>query len=95
MNERKPLTISETLALGTVVNMAVHGQHVARLLDNGDITQGTARSIGDRNGGYSGPDDDIRDMYLRVTTDSGFEAFWPVSELVEDVKASTFMEYAR
>jgi hypothetical protein len=57
----RTLSASEVTALATIVTMAHKGQHVARLV-NDDVVQGTARSIGDRNGNFAGPDDDIRDQ---------------------------------
>jgi hypothetical protein len=81
---KDPLTIRQAVDLATICEAAIHSWHVARLVDN-NIIEGTARSIGDDRGYFAGPEDDIRDCYLRVTTRSGFEAFWPVAELVPEV----------
>ena len=81
---KDPLTVGQTVALSTLVEASIHYWHVARLVD-GNIIEGTARSIGDDRGNHAGPEDDIRDCYLRVTTTWGFEAFWPVAELIPEV----------
>jgi hypothetical protein len=85
----RPLTVSDTVALAAICSAAQRSTRIARLLDTGDIFTGTARSIGDENGGFAGPQDDIRDMYLRVT--STFEHFLPIAELIDEVKAGTFV----
>jgi hypothetical protein len=82
------LTVSDAVSLATVCESAIHGWRVARLVD-GNIIEGTARSIGDKCGNFA--DDDIRDEYLRVTTVSGFEAFWPVRELMGEVSSGYFV----
>jgi hypothetical protein len=51
---------------------------------------GTARSLGDENGNFA-RDEDIRDLYLRVTGDTGFEYFLPVRGLMEQVRAGEFV----
>ena len=80
---KDPLTVSQTVALSTLVEASIHYWTVARLVD-GNVIVGTARSIGDDRGNHAGHED-IRDCYLRVTTRSGFEAFWPVVALVPEV----------
>lgn len=75
------LTVRDALSIAAICEASIKCSKVARLMD-GDIITGTARSIGDAHGNFAGPDDDIRDMYLRVTTTSGFEAFWSMWELI-------------
>ncbi len=83
------LTISEAVDLGAIVS-ATNWSRVARLID-GHVHVGTARSIGDENGNFAGRNDDVRDCYLRVTLDTGFEAFWLVSELMGEVRSGYFV----
>jgi hypothetical protein len=89
------LTISEAVRLGMVCQTAERGSHVARLIPDGElgaglVVDGTARSIGDLGGNFAGPTDDVRDCYLRVTTTAGFEAYWLVSELMDEIASGTF-----
>lgn len=86
-----PLTVTTAVALAAICTAAIGTQRVARATDHGDITYGTARSIGDKNGNFASSDDDIRDCYLRVTTDGGWEVFWPVSEILDDYRAGLFV----
>jgi hypothetical protein len=37
----------------------------------------------------------VRDAYLWVTLDTGFETYWPVSELIAEQPDGLFTEYAR
>ena len=86
-----PLTADTALALAIIVTAARSGARVARAVDDGDIIYGTARSIGDYYGAFAAGSDDIRDCYLRVTIDTGWEAFWPMSEIVDAVQAGLFL----
>lgn len=79
-----PLTVGQARSLSTICEASINGWKVARLVD-GLVVVGIARSIGDTQGNHAGSEDDIRDMYLRVTTLSGFEAFWPVCDLMGEV----------
>lgn len=78
------------IKLSNVVSAAGRGRRVARLIDGGTVIVGTARSIGDERGYFAARGDDIRDCYLRVTTDAGVEAFWKVSDLVEEMGRGEF-----
>lgn len=86
------LSITDAVDLGVVVNAAIRTARVVRCLDGGLLVRsGTARSIGDDCGNFAGRDDDVRDCSLRVTTDAGFEAFWPVAELIAEVRSGLFV----
>jgi hypothetical protein len=78
------LNVRDAVALGQIVSCMKGRGQVARLVD-GNVLVGTARSVGDENGNFAAQLDDVRDCYLRVTLRSGFEAFWPVSELVQEM----------
>jgi len=83
MTDRK-LTTADVQGLAAVFDAAARSAKVARALATGDVIYGTARAIGDE-WGASIPDVDFRDRFLRVTSTSGFEHFWPVSELAKEV----------
>jgi hypothetical protein len=52
--------------------------------------EGTARSIGTDTGAFATSDDDIRDMFLRVTSVAGFDHFLAVSWVAEAVSRGEF-----
>ena len=85
------LTLADAVSLGTVLSAAQRTAPVARLMDNGDVIYGTARSVGDENGNFASERDDVRDCFLRVTTSMGFEAFWPVADLLPLVRSGEFV----
>lgn len=90
------LTVSDSVRLGEICKAAERKSKVARLIPEGEagaglVVEGTARSIGDRNGNFAHPrNDDVRDCYLRVTTTSGFEAYWLVSVLMDEIPNGYF-----
>jgi len=91
MSERI-LTMPEAAALGQIVSAAADSAKVARLLESGDVAEGTARAIHTAGSEYRpGPGDDLRDCRLHVTTDHGFEVWWPLSELVPALEETTFV----
>lgn len=90
---RLPLTATEVVALAAIVSGAQRFARVSR--DLGDVVvTGTARHLVTDEETAAFPDyrrDDVRDCLLRVTLSTGFEAFWPVSELVVDYAAAMFV----
>ncbi|OLF08551.1 hypothetical protein [Actinophytocola xanthii] len=88
---RLPLTTSDVVALGAIVTGARRSARVSRALDY-DAVSGTARAVvTDERGVFAGDRDDVRDCLLWVTLSSGFEAFWPVSDLVPEYQSSLFV----
>ena len=89
------LTTSDVVALAEIVNAAHNGAKVGRILNMGyrETVIGTARHlvVSPEYPVFPGVDDDMRDGFLRVTLASGFEAFWPVSDLVTDLRNGEFM----
>ncbi len=85
------LTLRDAAALGRIVTAAMEHQRVARGMDNGKVIYGTARSIGDQAGNFATDADDVRCCFLRVTTTTGLEAFWPTRELIEAMHDGTFL----
>ncbi len=86
------LTISDFSALEIVVSSVQGNAKVARVMDNGDVINGIARCIGDENG-CSRFGADVRDQFLRVTTEKGWEMFWPVAELMLLARDGLFVQY--
>lgn len=86
-------TMRDVYAMSTIVEMAEKHHRVIRLLPelNQLVVYGTARHICDPEGNFIPPKADVRDYFLRVTTNTGFEAFWPITELIEDVHSGTFV----
>lgn len=78
MTTTRILTTSEICALADIIRAAQAGKTVARVDDEGRVSVGTARSIGDDRGNFLRKDEDVRDGWLRVTLDTGFDAFWPM-----------------
>lgn len=91
MSDARVLTIPDVISIGAIVGAAQHSYKVARLMDSGDVVEGTARSIGDQNGAFLATGEDVRDGYLRVTTLQGWEAFWPMHALVSEQQEGTFI----
>ncbi len=97
MGEHGGLTCSQARALAVIVKVARREGRVARVCTTAfhGVVRGTARHIvtdTDR-AGFPGADDDVRDCWLRVTTEGGFEAFWSITELVEQVQTGEFVVY--
>lgn len=85
------LSYSDAVAIADIVRAAHSGQRVARVFESGEILYGTARSIGDQNGNHASGKDDVRDVHLRVTLTNGFDHYWPMAELVADIKVGNFV----
>lgn len=87
-----PVTMRDIGALQTIVEAAQGNRRVKRLLEDIDlIVEGTARSIGDERGYFLGRDEDVRSGFLRVTTTTGMETFWPVTDLMIDANRGYFV----
>src|SRR5205823_2385349 len=87
----EPLTLGDVADLAEILRAARSNASVARLVDDGHVLYGVARSIGHANGSFAGRGDDVRDLFLRVTLSSGLEAFWPVQDLMPEVRHTTFV----
>lgn len=86
----KTLTVSDAVRLSSICEAAIGNKIVARLMDN-LLVVGTARGIGDDWG--CSVDKDVREQYLWVTTRNGFEAFWPIAELMDEVGNTFIVDY--
>lgn len=85
------LTANIATSLARIIEAAIRKSKVARVDEDGNVAVGIARSIGDDRGYFLKNTEDIRDAYLRVTLLSGFEAFWPIRELVPEEQTGLFV----
>lgn len=80
--EPRVLTISDAVKIAIIVEAASQGKRVVWTPDEGEtIFKGTARSLGNENFGFA-HGEDVRDLYLRVTGDSGREFALAVTDLM-------------
>lgn len=86
------LTIPAVMALSVIAEAASRGARVARVTAD-SVFYGTARSIGTPDGGFIRTGEDIRDATLRVTLKSGWDAYWPIQELMDEVLSHQFCVY--
>ena len=88
------LNVQAAIALGTIITTAHAEQKVAFIDDSGDVAYGTARHLvrSPTNVGFLLADEDVRDGFLRVTMQSGFERFEPVGELIDRLGESFFTD---
>jgi hypothetical protein len=86
------LTLSDAVALADIIRAAQSNAPVAYSNDDGaTVVFGQARSVGDERGNFARDDDDVTDLYLRVTTAQGWEAFWPLREIIDAHKVGLFV----
>lgn len=96
MSAHEPLTVSDAIALGQILDIASRGARVRWTTDGGEtIREGVARHI------VAGPEPhewnflsanaDVRDGYLRITTSTGLDVAIPVLEVVELMRATAFV----
>lgn len=89
-----PFTLSDVVNYGMVTETAQHCSKVARAMSNGDVLYGIARNVcADESGAYLAPGQDIRTGMLHVTSQGGFEFFWPLSELAAEITRGEFGPY--
>jgi hypothetical protein len=89
----RPLSARDASHLGSLVDASRRHAKVARVIGNDDPVYGIARALvrDPENAYFLTGKDDVRGAYLWVTTRNGFETFWPVAELVQDLEHSTFI----
>lgn len=90
--QTRPFSLLALSSISPIVDAAQRGAKVRILMgdDPEFILEGTARSLGDENGNFATTEDDVRDLFLRVTSLTGFEHFIPVSELMVKVSEGAF-----
>ena len=73
-----------------IARAAQRNLQVARISGDEDLVhRGQARRIADAAGNFN-HGADVRSLFLIVSLDSGWEAAWPVSELIDEV-GETFL----
>jgi hypothetical protein len=90
----RPLTIADAIAIGDVLTWCQRNARLRWLTDNGDIAEGTARSVGDASGNFLRSTDDVRDSFVRITTATGWEWFPRMAEVIERHQAGTMVRDA-
>jgi hypothetical protein len=92
---RAVLTLSQAWSLGQIIDAASRSAPVARVHDDhpDGVIYGIARHVvvDEHAAAFPSAGNDIRDCLLRVTTRSGFDAFWPLSELIGELQLRTFV----
>jgi hypothetical protein len=93
MSTTKPLTTADLVALAEIASAAQQSAKVTYLSENGDIVKGTARSfvVDPARPVFLSHNDDVRDAYLWITLDSGFETFPSVRHLMRLVFEGGFV----
>jgi hypothetical protein len=84
---RRTLGISEAGRIGDILGAAERKAKVGRMTAAGIVT-GTVRALvkDAQNAYFLTERDDVRDAFLWVTTTGGMEAFWPLYELVDELR---------
>lgn len=59
--------------------------------EDGHVTLGQARCFSGPDGQPTDWNKDVRNLYLMVTTSTGFEEFWSVNDLMPDVYENYFV----
>lgn len=95
------LSLQDTMNMGKVIDLAKRNASVEYVISENDlpmgrsgytVRNGTVRQIcADIFGAFLGDDDDIRDAYVRVTT-NGLEQFYPMSQITTMVQMGTMVE---
>lgn len=92
MSEHPVLNVGEITRLGMVMEAAERKSKVFRFYEDGNmVVEGTARHIvRDAGFNFATQQSDVRDCFLRVTLDSGFDVIWPVQDLADGIGNGTF-----
>lgn len=91
MTQSEKLTVGDAVRLEIVLNAAQRKSKVSYMVGEHRI-DGIARGVGDENGNFV-LDEDVRDLFLRITSSSGVEHFISVRTLMTAVGAGLFAEY--
>lgn len=91
---RLTLSVADAWTIGQIIGMSRDGAKVARVADTPEgAVYGTARGLVDEHMMRPREGTDVRDMYLHVTTRQGMEVLWPVRELIDQFRETTFTRY--
>lgn len=81
--ETEVLDINTANALATILGWAQRNARVTWAANGHELDRlitGTVRSVGDELGNFARNDDDVRDLYLRIT--ATFEFFIPIRDVI-------------
>lgn len=84
------MNLSRLMDIADVVRAAQTGAKVGRLVGE-NVVVGIARSVGNDTGAFARTNDDVETLYLRVTSLSGWEHFWPIAELATELRSGLFV----
>ncbi len=87
------LSLDYAGALGQIIGACERNAKVGYMYEDqgGDVRVGTMRSIGTEDGNFAGAQDDVRDMFVRITMTTGWEYFMPVGEAVAKYRDTTLV----
>lgn len=89
------LTIAELSKLSEVIAAASTNAPVAILdPETMNVDYGQARSVGTETGGLNPVGVDVRDMFLRITMESGVERFERVADLAAGLNDTFYPNYS-
>ncbi len=86
------LTLRDAMALGDIIRAASQTQRVVWVVEGRDVpSYGTVRHIvsDPETAGLLRADADVRDAWLRITTDAGLEWFVPMHDIVARMRNHT------
>ena len=89
------VTIGDVLALAEIVSAASESAKVAWVNGQGDVMYGTARHIvrGADDYAFLGTNQDVRDGFLRITSQQGFDHALSVRYLMNAMAKGEFARY--
>lgn len=86
-----PLTSAFAFLLGDLLNWVTQKQKVAYSTDDGaTIRTGTLRHLVAGPGDFNFHTGDVRDAWVRITTDTGVEDALPITQIVELMELGGF-----
>jgi hypothetical protein len=87
ITDRK-LSTADVIALGEIIQAAASELKVMRMID-GQVFEGTARSVTDEAGLIHREQFDIRDAYLQVSNNF-VQMYWPIADLMVEQPEGLF-----
>ncbi len=85
------LTLTDAVRLGSLLSAVQRNARVGWLDARDDVSTGTARAITDERGMFWTSGADVRDAYVWITTDKGFEDFRSVSNIMGAMERQEFI----
>lgn len=94
MPNHPPFNMRTASSVSTILDWARRNARITWAVggDTDRLLTGVARSVGDEHGNFAGSDDDVRDLYLRVS--ATFEHFLPIPEVIDLLEQGLIFEDA-